>query len=235
MSAEIDTTSTRRVWDLPVRIFHWTLVLAIVGAYVTNRLGVAYFKYHLWCGYTVIVLVSFRILWGIVGTRHARFWNFVRGPITTTRYLFNTLRGTETPYPGHNPLGAVMVIALLLALFTQALTGLFANDEIFNFGPLYGHISNERSLQLTSLHRQLFYWILAAAVLHILAVVAHRIFKKENLVAAMLTGHKPASHVPAEESIRSSRLWLALIIVIALCAVLAWLVVHAPQPELSFD
>ena len=221
----------RKVWDLPVRIFHWILAAAFIGAYVTHKLGVGYFKYHVWCGYTVIVLVSFRILWGIVGTRHARFWNFVRGPRSTALYLLAWLRGREPSYPGHNPLGAFMVIALLLALFTQALTGLFGNDEIFNVGPLYGYVTNETSLQLTSLHRELFAWICAAVVVHMLAVLAHRITKGENLVLAMLTGRKPAHTIPTEEAIHSSRTWLAALLVIALSAALAWIVSHAPSAD----
>jgi cytochrome b len=224
--------ATRKVWDLPVRIFHWLLVLAIIGAYVSNRAGVEYFNYHLWCGYTVVVLVSFRILWGIVGTYHARFRNFVRGPIHTLRYGFATLRNREKHYTGHNPLGAVMVIVLLLSLLVHSVLGLFANDEVLNFGPLYGYISNELSIRLTSLHKQIFYWIMGAVALHVLAVLAHRVFKKENLVRAMITGDKPAASVPAEQEIHSSRLWLALALLAVIIAVLTWLVKHAPEPEL---
>ena len=221
-------TEHRQVWDLPVRLFHWALVTAFIASYVTNKLGVAYFKYHVWCGYSVIVLVSFRILWGIVGTRHARFRNFVRGPAATARYLLGLGRGGEQRYPGHNPLGAVMVLALLLALLAQALTGLFGNDEIIDVGPLYGYVSNERSLWLTSLHRLLFDWIFAAVVIHVLAVLAHLVVKKERLVRAMLTGRKPAHSVPAAEAIHSSRLWLAVVLIIAIAAALAWIVSTAP-------
>ncbi len=146
-----ETTRPVLVWDLPIRIFHWTLLLAIIGAFVTNKLGVTYFRYHLWCGYTVLVLVAFRLVWGLIGTRHARFWNFVRGPIATARYTRDLLGGRELRYAGHNPLGALMVIALLGAIFVQAATGLFGNDEIFNVGPLYGYVTNELSLQLTSI------------------------------------------------------------------------------------
>lgn len=206
------------------------LVLAIIGAYVSYKAGITYFKYHLWCGYTVVVLVGFRIVWGIVGTYHARFWNFVRGPIQTLRYGFNTLRGKEEHYAGHNPLGAIMVLVLLSALLTQGITGLFGNDEILNFGPLYGHINHELSLKLTSLHRNLFYWIMGAVALHILAVVAHRVFKGENLVAAMFSGRKPAPRVKPNEEIHSSRLWLAAIVLAAVAGILAWYVQHAPAP-----
>lgn len=210
------------VWDLPVRIFHWSLVVAFIGAFVTNKLGVAYFKYHVWCGYAVLVLVAFRIVWGLVGTRHARFWNFLRGPAVIWRYL----RGRERHFAGHNPLGALMVVTLLLALLAQAITGLFGNDEIFNVGPLYGYISNELSLRLTSLHRQLFYWIAGAIGLHVMAVIIHRFFKKEKLVEAMFTGRK---HVIAhDEAIETSRTVLAALIVIAFSVLLTWLVMSAP-------
>lgn len=222
--------TTRKVWDLPVRIFHWSLVAAVVGAYLTHRLGVTWFRYHVWCGYAVLVLVTFRILWGLVGTRHARFWNFLRGPIATLRYGLGLLRGSSPHAIGHNPLGALMVVLLLAMLLVQAVIGLFGNDEIFNFGPLYGYVSNARSLALTSLHRKLFYWILAAIALHVLAVAYHRFFKGERLVSAMWHGRKPAAVVPAAEAIRSSRLWLALLLLAVLSAALAWIVIHAPVP-----
>lgn len=221
----------RRVWDLPLRVFHWMLVLAVAGAWCTHALGVAYFRYHVWCGYTVLVLVAFRLVWGVVGTRHARFAQFVRGPRATLRYARQLLRGTAPHLPGHNPLGAWMVLALLAALLAQALLGLFGNDEIFNFGPLYGYVSNARSVALTSLHRRLFYGILAAIVLHVAAVAWHRYARGEQLVRAMLTGRKDAAFVPEQAAIGSSRTWLALLIVAVLSAALAWIVRHAPVPQ----
>lgn len=224
----IATKNTLKVWDLPVRLFHWSLVILFIAAYVTNALGTNYFTYHLWSGYAIIVLVSFRILWGLVGTYHARFFNFVRNPLVTTKYALSVLRKKDKHYAGHNPLGAVMVIVLLLTILTQAVTGLFSNDEIFNLGPLYGYISDELSLQLTSLHRQLFYWILGAVVLHILAVFAHVFFKRENIIKAMFSGEKTAIDFIDKKSIKSSRIWLAIIIVLALSLALAWIIYSAP-------
>lgn len=218
----------RQVWDLPVRVFHWTLVGAIVGAFVTNKLGVSYFKYHMWCGYTVIVLVLFRIIWGFLGTRHAQFREFLRGPVATLHYARTLASGRGRHYAGHNPLGAWMVVALLLAVGAQALLGLFSNDEIFNVGSLAGYVSKDLSLQLTSLHRRLFYWIVAAVALHVLAVIAHHVFKQEKLVHAMITGRKPRDSVAESEGISSSRIWLAIPLVITLAGALAWLIAHAP-------
>jgi cytochrome b len=224
-------TRDHHVWDLPVRLFHWTLVAAIAAAYVTNRLGVSYFRYHVWCGYAVIVLVSFRILWGLVGTRHALFRNFVRGPAETLRYGSGLIVGRPAHYIGHNPLGALMVLAFLAALGLQAATGLFGNDEIFNFGPLYGYVSKQASLALTSLHKKLFYWIAAFIGVHIVAVVAHHFLWREKLVHAMITGRKTIKGSLAIEPIRSSRTWLAAILVLALAGGLSYVVSHAPPVE----
>jgi hypothetical protein len=121
-----------------------------------------------------------------------------------------------------------MVLALLAALGAQSVLGLFGNDEIYNVGPLYGAVSKEFSLVLTSIHRQLFYWLAGAIALHVLAVVAHKIFKNENLVRAMITGRKPHHAVPDGEAIHSSRLWLAILLAAGLAAGLAFIVLHAP-------
>jgi cytochrome b len=217
------------VWDLPVRLFHSLLVASVIGAFVTNKLGVSYFKYHVWCGYAVIVLVAFRIIWGVIGTHHAQFWNFIRGPVATLRYAWQLARGQEQCFAGHNPLGAVMVVVLLLALAVQAVSGLFGNDEIFNVGPLYGYVDKDFSLQLTSLHRKFFLGIGAAVGLHVLAVLGHLVFKRERLLRAMITGRKPSHHFVEAKPIHSSRTWLAGVVVIALSLVLAWVITHAPQ------
>jgi cytochrome b len=230
-------SGSRKVWDLPVRVVHWLLVVGMAGAYLTQKLGVNYFKYHLWFGYLVVVLAAFRIVWGVVGTRHARFASFLRGPRATLDYLRALLRRQAVPStPGHNPLGAWMVVFLLLILLAQGVTGLFANDEIFNTGPLYGYIDDSLSLALTSWHRRLFDWILIAVLLHVLAVFAHRVLARHDLIVPMFTGRKSAVLVPEHEAISSSRLLLALVLLAALIAVVSWLVVAAPEPAaMSFD
>lgn len=217
------------IWDVPVRVFHWVLALAFAGAYVTHELGVEYFEYHLWCGYTVLVLVVFRIIWGFIGTRHALFTSFVRGPIVTIRYGIDLVRGRAPRFASHNPLGAWMVLALLAGLFVQAFTGLFGTDDIYNFGPLYGYVTYERSLELTSLHRKLFWWLAAGVGLHVVAVLAHWLIGKERLIHAMFTGRKWLREHTHE--IPSSRAWLAALTVIVLIVVLAFIVQHAPIPE----
>lgn len=232
-TSHAETTSRRLVWDWPVRFFHWALVVSTVGAFVTNRLGVKYFVYHLWFGYAVIVLVGFRLLWGIYGSRHARFASFVRGPKAVLHYVSATGRGYRTRYSGHNPLGALMVIALLALLALQATFGLFANDEIFNVGPLASLVSKSVSLDLTSLHRKIFYVILAAVVLHVAAVLFHLLAKRENLIAAMITGKKPAHLVQPHEEIKSSRGLRAIALFLLVTGLLALALRFAPVADID--
>jgi cytochrome b len=218
------------VWDLPVRVFHWLLVLAVLGSYITHRLGLSWFKYHLWCGYAVLVLVGARILWGFVGTRHARFGVFLRGPGAMWRYLSSWKSGTLHAV-GHNPLGAWMVVLLLLLLLAQALTGLYANDQISNTGPLFGYVSGRTSDQLSSWHHWIFNVLLGAIGLHVLAVLVYRLVRREDLITPMFTGRK--REVPAAEEITDSRSWLFALILLIVALALALIIARAPEASLS--
>jgi cytochrome b len=174
------------------------------------------------------------VAWGFLGTRHARFSAFVRGP----RAIFDYLRGLSgrgggAPSPaGHNPLGALMVLALLALLLAQALTGLFANDQIMETGPLFGYVTAQLSDRLTTLHKQLFDVLTAAIAVHVLAALAYLFVKRENLILPMITGRKPAAAVPPGEEIGASRSWLALLCLAALAGVLYAIVRSAPEASL---
>lgn len=225
---------TRLVWDLPLRVFHWLLVASVFTSWATHELGVEYFSWHVRAGYLTLVLVSFRIAWGFVGPRHARFASFLRGPRGLLAYLRPARTGGEASTVGHNPLGGLSVVAMLGLLLFQALTGLFSNDEIFNTGPLYGYVSDDQSDRLTGLHKQNFDWLLALMGLHLAAVGWYQWFRKTDLVRPMFTGHKPASVVPPAEEIDGQRLWLAAVLV-ALAAAALWRVVAgAPPASMSF-
>jgi cytochrome b len=228
-----ETGTFRRVWDWPTRLFHWGLVASILGAYISNRLGASYFSLHLFFGYATILLVGFRLIWGFVGTRHARFVNFLEGPRGVLRYLSAVGRKRHTRYAGHNPLGALMVVTLLSITGAQAMLGLFGNDEIFNLGPLAGLVSKETSLWLTSLHRGLFYIILLAVGFHVGAVLIHVFVKREPLILAMITGRKPAHIVQPEEAIGSSQTVLAILLFATLAVALIIGLDFAPPPEID--
>jgi cytochrome b len=220
----------RLVWDLPVRLVHWLIVLAVAGSWATHYAGIEWFAWHRRLGYAVLVLVVFRVAWGFVGTRHARFGSFLRGP----REILDYLRGRAAGgHVGHNPLGALGVVALLGVLLLQASTGLFANDEIMNAGPFYGWIDPALSNRLTTLHRLSSDALLVLIALHVLAVAWHVLGRRQPLLRAMFTGRKPAADVPVEQAIAGSRTALALAIVAVLATAFAIVVRTAPEATIA--
>ena len=220
---------SRLVWDLPVRVAHWALVLAVAGCFATHYAGIEWFAWHRRFGYAVLILAVFRVVWGFVGTRHARFVRFVRGPGAILEYL----RGSGPPTVGHNPLGALSVLALLALLLLQTATGLFANDEIMSMGPFYGWIAPQLSNRITTLHRLNSDGLLVLIGVHLAAVAYYVRVRRQALVRAMLTGRKPAGSVPAGEAISGSRLLLAIAIVAVLAAALGLAVRAAPEATIA--
>jgi cytochrome b len=223
------TANSRLVWDLPVRATHWLLVLAVTGSLVTHYAGIEWFAWHRRCGYVVVVLAAFRVVWGFAGTRHARFASFVRGPRSVLAYL----RARGGAAVGHSPLGALSVVALLAALLLQAATGLFANDGIMNAGPFYGWISPELSNAIASVHRVNSKVLIALVVAHLAAVAWYALARRQRLARAMLTGRKDASLVSPGEEIDDSRTLRALAIVVALAGALALAVSAAPDAMIA--
>jgi cytochrome b len=219
----------RLVWDLPLRLTHWLIALGVAGCFATHYAGIEWFPWHRRLGYAVLVLAAFRIVWGFAGTRHARFSAFLRGP----RVILAYLRGAGGDAVGHNPLGALSVVAMLAALVAQGATGLFANDEIMNAGPFYGWIDSSLSNRITGLHRLNSELLLVLVGLHLAAVAWYVGLRRRPLLRAMLTGRKPATDVPETEAIPGSRLPLALAIVAVLAAALALAVAKAPEASIA--
>mgnify|MGYP005812610067 CR=1 FL=1 len=177
------------VWDWPVRIFHWTLVALLAASWATAEAGVEFMPWHMRCGYAVLTLLLFRLLWGLVGSRSARFSDFLRGPRAVLGYARAWFSREPHHYLGHNPLGGWMVIVLLVLVAVQAGSGLFANDDIFNEGPLARLVSGATSGLLTAVHKANFNLLLVAVGLHVVAVLLY-LWRGENLLRAMFTGRK---------------------------------------------
>lgn len=214
-----------RIWDLPTRLFHWCFAACVVGAYVSAKLGGLYMDWHVRFGLAVLGLVIFRVIWGFAGPRHARFSNFVRGPGEIRAYLLGMAAGTARS-AGHNPLGALSVLAMLIDLGIQAVLGLFATDDIMVQGPLNGTVSAATSSLLTSLHEANRWIILTLVILHLLAVAWHTLFRKEPLVRAMVAGDMPADYLPsdAQPSADGAGVRLrAMILAIVVAAFVLWL------------
>lgn len=176
------------VWDIGVRFFHWALVLLVVGSVVTIKMGKM--DLHIWCGYGVLTLLVFRIFWGFIGGTHARFATFIAGPGKVLAYMKGMFsRDGHESGLGHNPVGALSVLAMLLALLFQAVSGLFTNVEDFAFeAPLYKWVGNALSNTITSLHKKNEIVIYVLVGLHVLAILFYAVFHRDNLVGPMVTG-----------------------------------------------
>ena len=205
------STRTIRIWDLPTRLFHWLLLLLVVASFVTGWVGGNLIEWHARAGIAITGLLAFRLVWGFVGSTYARFAHFVPGPGRVLAYVRGQWRGL-----GHNPVGALSVLALLAILIFQAVSGLVANDDIAFEGPLYALVDKATSDSLSSLHRQNFWIIIGLVSLHVLAIAFYALVKKDNLVKPMITGVK-AVEDPAHRPARGGGL-VAFIIALAITA-----------------
>ncbi len=217
--ASARVTERVRIWDLPTRLFHWTLAALIAFSLVSVKLGSAWLEWHMRAGYAILALVLFRILWGFAGSRYALFATFVRGPATVLGYL----RGRIRHAGGHNPLGALSVLVLLAALAVQATTGLFSNDGNFTEGPLAKLVEAETVDFFSSIHRYGEWVIYGLVVLHIAAVVYYAAFRSEPLLATMVTGDRHGVNVPPAQDDAAVR--LRALVIAALCALLVTYIV----------
>lgn len=208
-----------RIWDLPTRLFHWALVVCVIGAFVTVKLGGLYMDWHVRFGIATVGLIAFRLAWGLIGPRYARFSQFVRGPSAIAGYLRGTVRSA-----GHNPLGALSALVMLLAIGFQAISGLFVSDDIMIQGPLYGRISEDTSATLTGLHKANEWVLITLVALHLLAVIWYSAIKRQRLVQAMITGDKPLAEVPADAlpAQDGPAVWLRAVVLAACCTGLVY-------------
>jgi cytochrome b len=212
-----------RIWDLPTRLFHWTLFLCVLGLVVTAQLGGSWMTWHSRLGYCVFALLLFRLVWGLVGGRWSRFASFIYAPST----IINHLQGLTRPEhsAGHSPLGAGSVFAMLFFLMAQVGTGLFSDDDIAFSGPLTKFVSNAWVGRATFYHKEVGAWVLIVLVLlHVAAIVYYLRKKKENLIRPMVYGDKtlPVALESSRDDLASR---LSALAVLGVCAgVVAWVV-----------
>lgn len=223
--------TTIRVWDLPLRLFHWLLVLLVIGSAVTGQfsadLGPWAARWHLLSGYGVLGLLLFRLLWGFAGSTYARFASFVRGPRAVLDYCREVLgRRPARPYPGHNPLGGWSVLAMLGCLAVQVGCGLFLADEDLGIeGPLAKHVAARTSDGLALVHQAGFYLLLALIATHLGAIAFYHFAKGDQLVKPMLSGDKDMPAGQAGAAARGGH-WLTGLLVAAAAAGIVWLIAN---------
>ncbi len=210
-----------KIWDLPIRLFHWILVALIVGSYVTIKLSMM--ALHMLCGEAILVLVLWRLVWGLIGSETARFSQFIRHPLAAIQHLLHFPRREPDTQIGHNEAGGWMVVGILALLLAQIGTGLFGrNDDDFVEGPLSKLIAAPLSETLLKLHSLTFDLIKIVALLHVIAIIAYAVVKRHDLVRPMLTGKKRLPAVTPAPRMVNPMLAGAVLIVIA---VLVWLAV----------
>lgn len=211
------------VWDLPTRIFHWALAACLIVSWLTGENeGAA--QIHRLSGEVIAGLVAFRIVWGFIGGEHARFADFVRGPRAAASHLGHLLRGRAEPSVGHNPLGGLSVLLLLVSVSVVVVTGLFSAGDEGPGGPLAGRFGWD----LSSLHEPAFRILQGVVALHLLGVLVTSLVSRDNLVAAMITGSKrrrPDAHAaPARPGSTC-----ALLVAVVVAALTSAYLVSLPQ------
>ena len=212
--------SKKLIWDLPIRIVHWLLTVLIFGSWYTVSVT-GNMEAHMLIGQTILCLLIFRVVWGFVGTRYAKFSSFVFGPRAIIAYARTILSRSGGGYAGHNPLGFLAVFAMLLLIGIQVTTGLFATDGDFYEGPLNNLVSGRTGREITDIHYANFNVLAIMIGIHIAAIVFYLLYKRENLIWPMFTGTKTGD---ALEAIGGSKLGLALGVIVA-CAAGVYLLV----------
>jgi cytochrome b len=227
--AAAHTPGRVRVWDIPTRLFHWTLLFCIASAWVSFRyseaIGDETMRWHRWNGYAILILLVFRVIWGFAGSSTSRWSAFVRWPWTAAGYALDLARGRDRHYLGHNPLGTYMILGLLAAVGVQAGLGLFTveHNDTGAYGPLYRIVSEATYKMLSRWHLWTFYWVVLPLIaLHIIANTIYAFVKKDPLIRAMVTGDKPAgdyedaseANIVANVSMRAFACLLAAIVLV---------------------
>jgi cytochrome b len=203
------------VWELPLRLFHWAIVVLVAAAYLTWRLN--WMDWHVWIGLAALTALLFRILWGFWGGESARFAHFAAGPRAALEHLRHLARREPDYQVGHNPAGAWMVWLLLVALLVQTLSGLIVNNDIADAGPLTERMPAALSNAITAAHRIGWDVLAAAVAVHITAILWYALAKGQNLITPMLSGRKQLPYELAAPREGGTLRALALLAISALC------------------
>lgn len=215
------------LWDLPLRLFHWLLVISLIVAYMTGKYGGLWLDWHARIGVFILALIVFRIIWGFMGSTYSRFSSFVPTPGRLKRYFCYRRQSV-----GHNPLGALSIFAMLGVILAQAGTGLFSvNDEIDIHGPLYDMVDSTWSARLAGWHVELISAVQFLTALHVIAIGYYSGFKHKNLIRPMITGRlKLAAGVTTVEPVRGGGR-LSLLVAVAMAAMVFWSIESGALPQ----
>lgn len=209
------------IWDLPTRLFHWLLVTAFATSWLTYELGEI--ELHFYAGYSLLGLLIFRLIWGFVGSQHSRFADF----IPSFKQLLDYLKAGTSPTPGHSPLGALSVIALLALLLAQVITGLFNADDEGSEGPYHNLLSGDWADRIGAWHELAFDGLLVLICLHLLAIAYYQLIKHQALIQTMFSGYKKGVKTKSPP-VSTKR---ALFVLTISIAVVASIIYFAPEAQ----
>lgn len=226
-----------KLWDVPTRLFHWALVLLVLVSYLTGEVGgfeftmpgsgnmVANMNIHIWSGLSILTLLIFRIVWGLIGSSSSRFSGFVRGPGAIIDYLKGIAKRSVAFFAGHNPAGGAVVVLMIVLLLAQASTGLFAKeDDFFGLaGPLNGMVSEETANQITGIHARIWSVIEIVVIAHIAGNLFYWLVLKHNLIVPMITGRADAPAGASPPSLKFASNVTAIIVFANSAAIVAWI------------
>jgi cytochrome b len=215
----------RLIWDLPTRLFHWTLVLLIALQYATAKFHFLDMDWHFRFGYATLTLIIFRVCWGFFGSKSSRFTHFVRGPVAVVRYVRSQFSTNPQVSIGHNPLGGWSAIVLIVSVLTQAISGLFASDGVDTDGPLSDKVSSSTVKILTRVHLWNENILLILIALHVVAIALYFVLRHDDLLTPMITGRK----VIVGQPIVFASLWRALLLLIISASAVTGLIVWATR------
>jgi cytochrome b len=222
---EAHTKQRYYLWDRPVRLIHWAIVLLTPTLWWTAENHMM--NWHRTAGYAMLWLIVVRLLWGCFGSTPARFVNFVRGPAAVLSHL---RYGSGPLHPGHSPLGGWSVLAMLGALIAQVTLGLFAIDvDGIESGPLSAHVDFDNGRMLAEWHGKVFYLLLALIAFHVAAILFYLTVKRTNLVSSMITGYRPGAR-PVDTVLRFAKPWILALIIILAALFTYWIMTN-----LTFD
>lgn len=219
------------IWDIPTRLFHWLLVASLIAQYVTVEWMDNAVQWHFYIGYFTLGLIAFRLIWGVIGPKYARFSHFVTGPVPVVNYVKTLLSKAPALTAGHNPLGGWFVVIMLVLVAIQGISGLFMTDDVFLDGP-YRQMADSDMLEVMNwLHHVAFDTLIYAIALHVGAIIFYTFYKKRPLVPAMIHGKQYTS----DSSIKGSRVLLAIIVALCVSGVLYYAIEIYPPPAVVDD
>jgi cytochrome b len=214
-----------RVWDIPIRLFHWVLVALVTCQFLIAWVFTEQIELHVILGYLTLALIVFRIFWGFIGTTYAQFKNFLVSPTSLVAYtkgLFN--QTSQSKSAGHNPIGGYSTIAIIVCILVQAFSGLFCDDNVFTAGPLRRLVSDNVTSIFNQLHALNAKILVGLLCTHVLAIFWYLLVKRENLIKPMITGKKIG--IKYDRYMNWTEKPLAALLTLALASIAVWVVIN---------